>query len=80
MAVQGDLRFARIAGKWHALARRRLAYVHELERNGRWKLFYTSETFNACLREAEQTVQIWTGLITRMTSTCHGGEDARSAA
>ena len=79
MAVQGELRFARIAGKWHALARRRLAYVHELERNGRWKRFYTSEAFSACLRDAEHTVQVWTTLMTRMASI-HGREDARPAA
>jgi hypothetical protein len=61
-AVQAETRFRRIAEKWHALAQRRLAYVRELERSGRWKLFYTDEQYAACLRDAERTALVWGNL------------------
>jgi len=79
-AVQGEPRLATIAGKWHALARKRLAYVRELERNGRWQLFYTSEAFDACLRDAAHTAQIWDDLVAHMASTCCTAKDERPAA
>jgi len=58
-AVQGGVRFDKIAEKWHALARRRLAHIRELEHSGRWRNFYTKEQFDACLREAERIAALW---------------------
>jgi uncharacterized repeat protein (TIGR03809 family) len=64
-AVQSGVRLDKIAQKWQALAQRRLAYLRELEHSGRWKRFYTSEQFSACLCEAERTVKLWTDLTSR---------------
>ena len=61
-AVQGEVRFDKIAKKWHALAQRRLAYLGELERSGRWKWYYADEQFQSQLRQAERTVVLWAKL------------------
>ena len=50
--VQGGARFDKIAEKWHALAQRRLAYIRELERSGRWKRYCTQEQLASQLHEA----------------------------
>ncbi|HKS84625.1 MAG TPA: hypothetical protein VJR71_04025 [Pseudolabrys sp.] len=60
--VHEKLRFVGIAVKWHALAKKRLAYLRALERSGRWRLFYTPEKFSVSLHDAEQTVLIWADL------------------
>jgi uncharacterized repeat protein (TIGR03809 family) len=57
--VQGGVRFDQIAAKWHALAQRRLTYVRELERSGRWRHFYSEEQFGSYLREAERVAAVW---------------------
>ena len=61
-AVQGGVRFDKIAEKWHALAQRRLAATRELDRSGRWTWYYTKEQFLVCLRDAELAVAIWAKL------------------
>jgi len=67
-AVQVEVRFDKIAEKWHALARRRLAYICELERNGRWKRYYTEEQFASILRGAERATMLWAKLaVQRVT-------------
>jgi hypothetical protein len=60
--VQGGVRFDKIAEKWHALARRRLASIRELERNGRWIRYYNSSQLASHLHEAERTVALWARL------------------
>jgi len=61
-AVQSGVRFDKIAEKWHALAQRRLAYVGELARSGRWKWYYAEEQFKLQLREAERAATLWAEL------------------
>lgn len=62
--VQGEVRFDKIAEKWHALAQRRLACIRELERSGRWKRYCTKEQFASYLAEAEHAVMLWAKLAT----------------
>ena len=57
-AVQGGVRFDKIAEKWHALAQRRLAYIGELARSGRWKWYYAEEQFKLQWRDAERAVAL----------------------
>ena len=64
-AVQGGVRFDKIAEKWHALAQRRLAYNRELERSGRWQRYCTKEQFMAHMRDAERATVIWAKLAAR---------------
>ena len=71
-AVQGGVRFDKIAEKWYALAQRRLAYIRELERNGRWKRYSTDEQFASSLRDAERVVTLWAKLAG------HQGAQAKS--
>lgn len=61
-AVQGEVRFDKIAEKWHALARRRLASICELQRNGRWKRYYTEEQLESSLQDAERATMLWAKL------------------
>jgi hypothetical protein len=77
-AVQGGVRFDKIAEKWHALARRRLAHIRELERSGRWRNFYTEDQFAACLREAERIAALWARLAP-VQPVVAAGETALSA-
>ena len=64
-AVQGGVRFDKIAEKWHALAQRRLAYIGELARSGRWKWYYAEEQFKLQWRQAEHAVVLWAELAGR---------------
>ncbi len=57
-AVQGEVRFDKIAEKWHALAQRRLAYIGELARSGRWKWYYAEEQFKLQRRDAERAAAL----------------------
>ena len=61
-AVQSRVHFDKIAEKWHALAQRRLAYIGELARSGRWKWYYAEEQFKLQLREAERSAARWAEL------------------
>jgi hypothetical protein len=61
-AVQSGVRFDKIAEKWHALAQRRLAYIGELARSGRWKWYYAEEEFKLQRRQAEQAAARWAEL------------------
>jgi hypothetical protein len=46
--------------KWRALALKRLAYLSELQRSGRWHQQYKSQAaFEAALRDADDTAQRW---------------------
>jgi uncharacterized repeat protein (TIGR03809 family) len=60
--VQGGVRFDKIAETWHALAKRRLAHIGELDRSGRWKWYYTEEQFSLYRRDAERAVSVWAKL------------------
>jgi len=60
--VRAEVRIDRIVEKWHALARRRLAYMRELERSGRWKHYCTQEQLVSQLHEAERVAEIWAAL------------------
>ena len=77
-AVQGGVCFDKIAEKWHALAQRRLAATHELDRSGRWTWYYTEEQFLVRLRDAERAVAIWARLASWRLAIGRG--DVRPAA
>jgi uncharacterized repeat protein (TIGR03809 family) len=77
-AVQGEVRFDKIAEKWHALAQRRLAYLGELDRSGRWKWYYAEEQFKSQLSEAERTAARWAQLAGQPSAAGNG--DIRPAA
>jgi hypothetical protein len=79
-AVQGEARFDKIAEKWHALAQRRLAYIRELERSGRWKHYYTDEQYASSLRDAERTAILWGKLASRQSALAPCKDDMRPAA
>ena len=79
-AMQIPERFDKIAEKWHALAQRRLAYIRELERSGRWKRYYTEELYALCLRDAERVVMLWSRLATARLAGSLGTDDVRPAA
>jgi hypothetical protein len=46
--------------KWRALSLKRLGYLAELQRTGRWRLHYPSEdAFNAALHTADADAARW---------------------
>jgi hypothetical protein len=67
-AVQGPVRFDKIAEKWHGLARRRLAQIRDLERSGRWTRYYTREQLAWYLNEAERVAALWSVLASRRST------------
>ena len=77
-AVQSGVRFDKIAEKWHALAQRRLAYIGELARSGRWKWYYAEEQFKLQRREAERAAALWAELAGRRAA--NGKSDIQPAA
>jgi uncharacterized repeat protein (TIGR03809 family) len=77
-AVQGGVRFDKIAEKWHALAQRRLAYIGELARSGRWKWYYAEEQFKLQWRDAERAVSLWAELAGKVSAD--GKNDMQPAA
>lgn len=49
--------------KWRALSLKRLAYLSELRRSGRWERVYASQdAFDAAVRHAESDAERWKGL------------------
>lgn len=78
-AVQGGVRFDKIAAKWHSLAQRRLAYIRELERSGRWKRYCTKEQFMAHIRDAEGATTVWAKLATGRYASALAADDLRPA-
>lgn len=59
---QAFRQFNAIAGKWRDLAeRRRLSFV-ELQRSGRWKLYYTEAQFVLRMRQVSELAESWAKL------------------
>jgi hypothetical protein len=61
----GAPRLDEIAHKWHDLAARRLAYFTELYRSGRWKHYYTEDSFTARMRDVIKAAKDWADLADR---------------
>jgi len=69
--------FDTIARKWCVLAHRRLEYFIELYRSGRWRHYYTEESFALRMRDVIKAAQRWAEL-----APAHPGDkdDLRPAA
>jgi uncharacterized repeat protein (TIGR03809 family) len=67
-AVQGGIRLDEISQKWRDLADRRLAYFTELYRSGRWKHYYTPESFSARMRDVVKAAKVWSNLADRASA------------
>ena len=61
----GAPRLDEIAHKWRNLADRRLAYFTELYRSGRWKHYYTMESFEVRMRDVIKAAKVWADLADR---------------
>ncbi|MGJ5220978.1 TIGR03809 family protein, partial [Bradyrhizobium oligotrophicum] len=48
-----------LAARWCALAERRLNHLTELFDSGRWRRYYTEQSFLDDLRHAKAAVQTW---------------------
>jgi hypothetical protein len=64
-ASTGALRLDEITLKWRDLSDRRLAYFTELYRSGRWKHYYTRESFEARMRDVVKATKAWRELADR---------------
>jgi hypothetical protein len=65
----GDARLDEITVKWRDLADRRLAYFTELYRSGRWKHYYTKESFESRMRDVIKAAKAWRELADRTFAT-----------
>ena len=68
-AANHGSRLDEIARKWRDLADRRLAYFTELYRSGRWKRYYTQESFALRMSDVIKAAKVWRDLANR---TAHG--------
>jgi len=64
-AMPGIVCFNDVAGRWHALAERRLLYYRELYHTGRWKIYYTEESFAVRMRDVIKAADVWRDLAAR---------------
>jgi len=64
-AIPTAPRLDEIARKWRDLADCRLAYFTELYRSGRWKHYYTPESFSVRMRDVIKAAKIWGDLAGR---------------
>ena len=68
-APSGGSPFGSIAGRWHDLAGRKLAFYAELHRSGRWRLYFKSrEEFVVHLNAAMRVENIWARLAGRQAA------------
>ena len=58
----GSPQLQEIAQRWHGLAEQRLAYYTELYRSGRWKHYYTQESFAARMLDVIAAAKKWRNL------------------
>ena len=61
----GAPRLDEITNKWRDLADRRLAYFTELYRSGRWKHYYSDESFVSRMRNVIKAAKVWADLADR---------------
>jgi uncharacterized repeat protein (TIGR03809 family) len=54
-----------VALKWRSLAERRRAHLIELYKTGRWKRYYSEESFLRCMREAIRATERWADIAPR---------------
>ena len=68
-ATSGNSRFETLAGRWHALAERRLAHYAEIYESGRWTLYFDSRReFAAHMIGAMTLEKTWARLAGRAKS------------
>ncbi|RDV02209.1 TIGR03809 family protein [Undibacter mobilis] len=76
--LPGSTDLERIARRWHDLAEQRLAYYTELYRSGRWKHYYTQESFAVRMLDVIEDAKKWRQLAGRpMAQEPAQGEPAR---
>lgn len=63
--TEGAERLDKITQQWRDLAHRRLAYFTELYRSGRWKHYYTPESFKLRMRDVIKAAKVWSDLADR---------------
>ncbi|SRR6266478_1746101 len=66
-----------IAHKWQRLAERRREYLVELYRSGRWRRYYSEETFSHRLSEVMAGLAAWEALAKEEAQTSEEVEAAQ---
>jgi len=79
-ALPGRFRLDQTAHKWLLLAERRLVYFTALYRSGRWKHYYTEETFLTAMVDVVRAVTIWKRLAGQTPASAADDNDLRPAA
>lgn len=63
--MPGSPSLEKIAQRWHDLAEQRLAYYTEMYRSGRWKHYYTQESFAVRMLDVIEAAKKWRELAER---------------
>jgi hypothetical protein len=77
--AQAAAELGRIALKWRALAERRREHFLELQRSGRWNLYYDYPDFIRELRGAIALAQRWAKITPPAAAEAEGHKDERKA-
>jgi uncharacterized repeat protein (TIGR03809 family) len=72
--------FDELSRQWLTLAERRLAYFSELYRSGRWRRYYTAESFADQVVDVMKAVTIWRKLAGQTPVSASDTDDLRPAA
>ena len=79
-ATPGVSRFDELSRRWLDLAERRLAYFSELYRSGRWRRYYTPESFADRVVDVMKAVTVWRELAGQAPVSKADNDDLRPAA
>jgi uncharacterized repeat protein (TIGR03809 family) len=79
-ATSGVPRLDAISRRWLDLAERRLAYFSELYRTGRWRRYYTPESFADRVVDVMKAVTVWRELAGQAPVSTADNDDLRPAA
>lgn len=78
MPAKPGLRFYEMSRQWCDLAERRLSYYAGLYQSGRWRRYYTPETFAQRIVDVMKAVTVWRKLASQTPAA--GSDDLRPAA
>jgi uncharacterized repeat protein (TIGR03809 family) len=80
MPAQPGPRFDEMSRKWLDLAERRLGYYSGLYQSGRWRRYYTPESFAERIVDVVKAVTIWRRLAGQASMPAADNNDLRPAA
>jgi uncharacterized repeat protein (TIGR03809 family) len=69
MPAKPGPRFDEMSRQWHGLAERRLVYYAGLYQSGRWRRYYTPESFALRIVDVMKAVTVWRKLAEQVPAS-----------